>query len=181
MKNMVKLPRILFSSLVILISFIVVGCDLGQNSTHQAQNDQDSQTVTISEKSSAQNLPVSAILSVNEEKIELEVANTPEQQQLGLMFRTDLPPNRGMLFPFNPPTIVNFWMKNVSISLDMIFVRDGIVKNIAHNVPPCTKEPCPLYDSRVEIDQVIELAGGRAKELNIKRGDRILMEFLETK
>jgi len=178
---MVKFSQILFSPLLIFFSLIITSCDLGQNLIHQAQNDPDSQTVTISQESSAQNLPVSAILLVNEEKIELEVANTPEQQQLGLMFRTDLPANRGMLFLFNPPTIVNFWMKNVSISLDMIFVRDGIVEHIAHDVPPCTKEPCPLYNSRVEIDQVIELAGGRAKELNIQRGDRILIEFLEDK
>lgn len=179
---MVKFTQVLFSPLVISLSLIITSCDLAQNLTHLAHNDdQDSQIVTISQESSAQNLPVSAILLVNDEKIELEVANTPEQQQLGLMFRTDLPANRGMLFPFYPPTMVNFWMKNVSISLDMIFVRDGIVETINHDVPPCTKDPCPLYNSRVEIDQVIELAGGRAKELNIQRGDRILVEFLEIK
>lgn len=170
-----------FYPLLFLLSLTITACDWGQNLTSQLQNEQNSQTVTISQESSAQHLPVSAILSVNEAKIELEVANTPAQQQLGLMFRKDLPANRGMLFPFNPPTVVNFWMKNVSIPLDMIFVRDGIVEYIAHDVPPCTEEPCPLYNSRVEIDQVIELAGGRAKELNIQRGDSILIEFFEKK
>lgn len=178
---MVNLSSLVFSPLLIFLSFLTVSCDLGQNLTHQGQNEENSQTITVSQESSAQNLPVSAILSVNEEKIELEVANTPEQQQLGLMFRKDLPANRGMLFPFNPPMFVNFWMKNVSIPLDMIFLKDGVVQNIAHNVPPCIKEPCPLYNSKVEIDQVIELAGGRARELNIQRGDRIFITFLEEK
>ncbi|GAB4313069.1 MAG: hypothetical protein Kow0091_19780 [Geminocystis sp.] len=175
---MVNFPKILFYPLVISLCFFVSSCDTGENSLSQAQNEENISTLSIADVSSPQNLPINAILSIDNQQIELEVAETPEQQQLGLMFRTDLPPDRGMLFLFQPPTIVNFWMKNVFISLDMLFVRDGVVQNIAHNVPPCTKEPCPLYSSEVEIDQVIELAGGRAKELNIKKGDRISVEFL---
>ena len=129
--------------------------------------------------SSEQNLPISAQLIVNDEKIDLEVAKTPQQQQIGLMYRTELPKDRGMVFPFSETIVASFWMKNVNISLDIIFVRDGVVDSIARNVPPCRDEPCPIYRSQGFINQVIELPGGRAKELNIRKGDELNVVFFE--
>ncbi len=79
---------------------------------------------------SGQVLPVSARARIADRPIELEVAKTPEQQAMGLMYRTSLPDDRGMLFEFKPARWVNFWMKNCKISLDMIFVRDGVVEAI---------------------------------------------------
>jgi uncharacterized membrane protein (UPF0127 family) len=121
-------------------------------------------------------LPVSAEVTINGQVIDLEVAQTPGQQEMGLMYRTELPPNRGMLFPFNPPRRVGFWMKNCRIPLDMVFLRQGAVKSITNHAPPCTKDPCPIYDSKASIDQVIELAGGRAKQLGLKVGDRLTIQ-----
>lgn len=117
-------------------------------------------------------LPVSAEVELESgEIIGLEVAETSQQQALGLMYRTALPDNRGMLFPFNPPRSVSFWMRNVEINLDMIFIRDGIVVDIAANVPPCTTTPCPTYGpAGVNVDAVIELRGERAAELNLTVG-----------
>ncbi|HAC64596.1 MAG TPA: DUF192 domain-containing protein, partial [Cyanothece sp. UBA12306] len=130
----------------------------------------------------AQKLPVTAKTKIGQQVIELEVAQTPEQQQLGLMYRQSLEDNRGMLFPFDPPRPVKFWMKNVSIPLDMIFLLDGEVKAIENNVPPCNQTPCPTYGPSIaiDIDQVIELRGGRAEELGIKPGDLLKIEFLST-
>lgn len=127
-----------------------------------------------------QKLPVEAMLLVGGKQIELEVAKTPQQQQLGLMFRPFLPPNRGMLFPFQPASLVTFWMKNVLIPLDMIFVADGTVVQIYHSLPPCYREPCPLYHSDTPVDYVIELAGGRAQQLNIRRGDKLTIKMLSS-
>lgn len=124
-----------------------------------------------------QNLPISAQVSIGEKIIKLEVASTAQQQALGLMYRNSLADDRGMLFPFDPPRSVNFWMKNVKINLDMIFIKDGKVVSIAANVPPCTSEPCPLYSPKQTIDTVIELRGGRAAELGLKVGDRLTVEF----
>jgi len=95
------------------------------------------------------------------------------------MYRDELPADRGMLFPFNPPLQVGFWMKNVRIPLDMIFMARGEVKWIARNVPPCKADPCPTYGPSMPIDQVIELRGGRAAELGLKEGDRIEIEFIQ--
>ena len=123
----------------------------------------------------AQNLPITAQAEMGSTVIQLEVANTPQQQALGLMFRGNLADDRGMLFPFANPRPVQFWMKNVFIYLDMIFLRDSIVQTIAADVPPCVADPCPTYGPPrdVIIDQVIELRGGRAAELGIAVGDRI--------
>lgn len=122
-------------------------------------------------------LPISAQVKVGDQTIDLEVAKTEQQQAMGLMYRKQLEANRGMLFSFNPPRPVGFWMKNCLINLDMVFLRNGQVVAISNNVPPCQKEPCPVYGSPVSVDQVIELRGGRAKELGIKQGDRLVIQF----
>ncbi len=135
---------------------------------------------TMNQSNQEQSLPITAQLLINDQNIiDLEVAVTPEQQALGLMYRSSLAENRGMLFDFKEPIIASFWMKNVSISLDMIFVSNGVVNSIAHNVPPCTENPCPAYYSEGFINQVIELAGGRAVELDIQPGDRLEIVFLD--
>ncbi|MFB2976616.1 DUF192 domain-containing protein [Microseira sp. BLCC-F43] len=125
-----------------------------------------------------QMLPISAQATIAGKTINLEVTRTPEQQALGLMYRTSLPDDRGMLFEFNPPHPVSFWMKNVKIPLDMIFLRQGVVRAIAANVPPCNAIPCPTYGPNTPIDQVIELRGGRASQLGLRVGDRITVQFL---
>ena len=127
---------------------------------------------------SGQELPISAQAIIKGRQIGLEVARTQEQQATGLMYRTTLADDRGMLFPFEPPQQLSFWMKNVSIPLDMIFIRDGKVKAIAASVPPCTTEPCPTYGPDIAVNQVIELRGGRAAELGLKVGDKVNIKFL---
>lgn len=163
--------------LIISFGFFVLGCDLP---SPPVSNNNSVKVTAVDNISLAQSLPIGAKLLVNNQEIELEVASTAQQQSIGLMYRDFLPPNRGMLFPFYPPQTVSFWMKNVSIPLDMIFVSDGVVKNIV-KAPPCKAEPCPLFNSNVPIDQVIELAENRSTELNIKIGDRINIKMLEEK
>ena len=124
-----------------------------------------------------QMLPVSAQVQVGNQLVQLEVAQTTEQQSMGLMYRSALDANRGMLFPFSPPRPVSFWMKNVVIDLDMVFLRNGQVVSVSSNVPPCKAEPCPTYGPKDTVDQVIELRGGRAAELGIKPGDRLPVQF----
>jgi uncharacterized protein len=131
------------------------------------------QTSPESPGQKGQRLPITAQALVRNHKIGLEVATTPEQQQIGLMFRTELAPDRGMLFPFDPPRPVSFWMKNTLIPLDMLFLYQGQVRAISSNVPPCKQVDCPSYGTNEMVDQVIELKSGRAAELGIKVGDRI--------
>jgi uncharacterized protein len=127
----------------------------------------------------AQVLPIEGIATIGNHAFNLEVARTHAQQAMGLMYRRWLPDNRAMLFPFAPPQPVSFWMKNVILSLDMVFVRNGTVIAIASEVPPCKQDPCPTYGPPEAVDQVIELRGGRAKALNLKKGDPVTIRWSE--
>lgn len=117
-------------------------------------------------------------MQVGAQQIQLEVAKTPEQLATGLMYRTTLAADRGMLFVFKPARPVSFWMKNVPMNLDMVFLQAGTVVKIAEQVPPCTTEPCPVYGpAGIVVDQVIELRGGRAAELGLQSGDRLEIKY----
>ncbi|MFG6099917.1 DUF192 domain-containing protein [Leptothoe sp. ISB3NOV94-8A] len=123
-------------------------------------------------------LPITAQATIVGETFDLEVAATPRQQQLGLMFREALPDNRGMLFPFSRPRPARFWMKNVPVGLDMVFLYRGEVQGI-FEAPPCGADPCPTYGpGNLLVDNVIELRLGRAAELGLKEGDQVEITFL---
>ncbi len=123
---------------------------------------------------SPQQLPVSAIAVVGDKKIELEVAKKPQELAHGLKFRSSLPQNRGMLFEIAKPQKVRFWMKDVRIPLDIIFIQpNGVVNTVTANSPPCPKEPCPLYYSTTPVNRVLELNAGAAQQLGIEPGTTI--------
>jgi uncharacterized protein len=130
-----------------------------------------------------QKLPLSAQITINGQNILLEVARTAQEQSTGLMYRTQLAANRGMLFVFSPPRPVSFWMKNTLIPLDMVFLSNGVVKHISAKVPPCKTSTCPAYgpDPKIAIDSVIELPSGRAAELRLKVGDRLKVDNYSAK
>jgi uncharacterized protein len=129
-----------------------------------------------------QQLPISAVAVIPSGfNIQLEVAKTPKQQEMGLMYRPALANDRGMLFKFPSPQPVSFWMKNVPVPLDMVFLHQGVIQGITAAAPPCVQEPCPTYGPNKLVDRVIELRAGRAAELNLKVGDRIEIKFLDSK
>lgn len=102
----------------------------------------------------------------------VEVARTTEEQARGLMFRESLGANEGMIFPIEPPRPASFWMKNTLIPLDMLFVRaDGTIARIAAETVPHSLEP---VRSGEPVAAVLELRGGRAAELGIEEGDRVV-------
>lgn len=106
-----------------------------------------------------------------EHRFTVEVAATPEQQEMGLMNRTVLAPDRGMIFPFPAPRVASFWMKNTLIPLDMLFIRaDGTIESIVENAVPQDLSP---RMSQGEVKTVLELPGGRASALGIKPGDHV--------
>jgi len=138
-------------------------------------------TSCLNSRTPASPVPVTepkAFVEITGQTIYLEVAQTPQQQATGLMYRTQLADNRGMLFPFHPPRPVGFWMKNVPIPLDIIFLNKGKIVKIAANLPPCTSNACPVYPSEVPIDQVIEIRGGRAAQLGLEVEDSLLVRPL---
>jgi len=101
----------------------------------------------------------------------VEVARSGEEQAYGLMNRTRLGPDEGMLFPFERHHAASFWMKNTLIPLDIIFVRaDGRIARIAANTVPESLTPVRVSEP---VAAVLEIPGGRAAELGIEEGDRV--------
>ncbi|WP_172438986.1 DUF192 domain-containing protein [Porphyrobacter sp. TH134] len=101
----------------------------------------------------------------------VELADTPEAQARGLMFRTALGDYEGMIFPSAAPEPRSFWMKNTPLSLDIIFIgADGRILNIAANTVPYSLDSVP---SQGLASAVLELRAGRAKALGIVPGDRV--------
>ena len=107
---------------------------------------------------------------------QVESAKTEVEQARGLMFRTDLKPDGGMLFWPYPatgggPAAANFWMKNTPSPLDIVYIRaDGTIARIAENTVPFSEAPIP---SGEPVGAVLELMGGRAAELGIAEGDLV--------
>ena len=115
--------------------------------------------------------PLVITSSNGKHRFTVEVARTPEEQARGLMFRNSVAPDRGMIFPYDPPVQVSFWMKNTLVPLDMVFIGpDGRIGRIAANTVPMSLDPVPSIDP---VSAVLEIAGGRAAELGIKEGDKV--------
>ncbi len=103
---------------------------------------------------------------------EVEVADTPQKSETGLMFRSFLPDNGGMIFIEKKDKKWGMWMKNTYIPLDMLFfMRNGQIVQIIENAIP--HDLTPLW-STVPVAGVLELKGGTVQRLNIKKGDVLL-------
>ena len=99
-----------------------------------------------------------------------EVAASPREQARGLMFRTEMGPDEGMIFPYDPPEPLGFWMRNTVLPLDIVFIGpDNRILNIAEGVP---YNETSVYSDGLAIG-VLELNRGRAEELGIGPGDLV--------
>jgi hypothetical protein len=113
--------------------------------------------------------------------LNVELARTPEEKVQGLMGREALADNSGMIFLYEQPRQMSFWMKDVPIALDIMFVgSDKRIKYIAANLPPCLEADsikCPTYHSQDQVQYVLELKGGQAEALGIGLEDKLEFNF----
>jgi uncharacterized membrane protein (UPF0127 family) len=101
----------------------------------------------------------------------VEVARTDDERAKGLMDRSHMPEDRGMLFDFKQLTPISMWMKNTVMSLDMFFIRaDGTISRIAENTEPFSTRVIP---SGEPVMAVLELNAGAAARIGAKAGDKI--------
>ncbi|WP_404333813.1 DUF192 domain-containing protein [Sphingomonas sp. MMS12-HWE2-04] len=106
----------------------------------------------------------------------VELARTGDEQERGLMFRTEIPADGGMLFTPYPgegggPREASFWMKNTPSPLDILFIRpDGTIAAIAANAAPFSED---AHKSGEPVSAVLEINGGKAAELGIAPGDKV--------
>jgi len=106
------------------------------------------------------------------------IAADDKSRERGLMFVRELPPDRGMLFLFEFPQEVAFWMKDTVLSLDLIFIDPaGKVLNIAANAKPYSLDP---IESRGRAIAVLELVAGTSRTIGLKTGDTITLPSLRT-
>ncbi len=109
--------------------------------------------------------------------VEVEVAATTPARTRGLMWRTELAANAGMLFIFPTEQPLTFWMKNTLIPLDMLFIKkDGTVAGIVENAVPQTLSPRGVADASTFV---LEVAGGWCAERKIRAGSKVLFEQLQ--
>ena len=117
------------------------------------------------------------VISGKQHIIDIEIAETNHQKALGLMYRQHLAEQNGMLFTYDQPQELTMWMKNTFIPLDMIFIKaGGIVHRIEANTEPLSET---IIASNGNVVAVLELAGGVARRLGLKKGDQVLHPLLE--
>ena len=165
------------ASLALLIA--AVGCSplAAGSSTAQAQAQAQAggtsapAALTVHPISGLTVVPLSVTSSGGVSLFKVEVAATFGEQERGLMFRTTMGADEGMIFPMDPPRRTAFWMKNTVIPLDIIFIgADHKVLNVAANAVPHDKTPLP---SEGDAAAVLELNGGRAAAIGLKAGDTV--------
>ena len=114
-----------------------------------------------------------ATLGVAGRDVLLELALDDAARARGLMFRTDLPDDRGMLFVFPVEAMQHFYMRNTLIALDIVFLEaDGTVINVTRGQPGVELPTC---DSARPARFVLELAGGWSERHGLKAGDKVLV------
>ncbi|MGB5133847.1 MAG: DUF192 domain-containing protein [Prochlorococcaceae cyanobacterium] len=156
---------------LVLSGLVLGGLSLAASLAAAPQARSDSQVVP------PQVLPITARWCLGPQRcIQLEVADTPRRQALGLQERPRLPPLRGMWFPYDPPAPARFWMHRTPEPLDMIFVREGLVLAIETGARPCPRLPCPSYGPTEAVEGVLELAAGEAARLGIVPGTAVRIE-----
>jgi uncharacterized protein len=116
-----------------------------------------------------------AVLDTGERRVRInvEVADEPDEWRVGLMHRRSLGPNAGMIFVFPQPIRGGFWMKNTLIPLSIAFLdRRGRILRIMV-MSPCRADPCPTYDPKVAYKGALEVNRGSFSRWGARRGDRI--------
>jgi uncharacterized membrane protein (UPF0127 family) len=114
---------------------------------------------------------------IGNSSITVEVADTPQLQECGLMFRDHLDSSTGMLFIFEKEDRWTFWMKNMHMPVDIIWINaDHKIVDIRSSVPPCTSFFCETYQPSEPAKYVLEVNAGYADAHGIKINDRVIVK-----
>jgi uncharacterized membrane protein (UPF0127 family) len=116
-------------------------------------------------------VPLTLVTATGRHSYQVEVAATPDQQEIGLMFRRAMAANHGMIFPFDPPREANFWMENTILPLDLVFIAaDRTVHRIAASAKPYSRD---IIESGGMVAAVLELGAGEAARIGLRPGDKV--------
>lgn len=124
--------------------------------------------------------PVSNELQINGVKLTVEIVDTQTKRSKGLGGREALATDAGMLFVFDTTGKHPFWMKGLTFPLDFVWIKGDKVVDLSSNIEPPTPgqqdASLPIYQSKEDVDKVLEVNAGIAQRLNIKVGDTIKIE-----
>jgi uncharacterized protein len=147
--------------LVVLIAIIISVLYLAAHTTDQTNNTKDDNYTRVDFLHPGD----------TSDTVYVEVADNEQSQEKGLMFRTSLDYDKGMLFVFDHETRESFWMENTPLPLDMVFVDGNLnIIDINHNASPNSTD---VFTSSGPCKYVVEVNGGYCKEQNISIGDKI--------
>ncbi len=114
--------------------------------------------------------------------VSVEVVSKVDDMERGLMFRTGLDQNKGMLFVFAIDDEYKFWMKNMHFNLDILWIsHEGRIVYIGQNIPACSVDPCPVYDPGKIARYVLEINSGYAASHHWKLGDKLQITVIPAK
>ncbi|HEV3407133.1 MAG TPA: DUF192 domain-containing protein [Gaiellaceae bacterium] len=157
--------------LLVLLVAAVAGCGGGGNGGEAERTTTATATGPVFERGT-----VVIESGSGEVEVAVEIAETPVQQQLGLMHRESLAREAGMVFLFAKETRGGFWMKNTLIPLSIAFFdADGRILRIL-DMEPCEADPCPAYDPETAYRGALEVNKGAFAEWGVSEGDRVRVE-----
>jgi uncharacterized membrane protein (UPF0127 family) len=111
-------------------------------------------------------------------EINVEIAANRTQREQGLMHRTSLGENQGMLFRYPDLAPRGVWMKNTLLPLDALFLADtGHIVSMLRNLQPCPKPPCTIYDSQTPAMYMLEVSAGFIDSNHLKIGQQIRLPW----
>ena len=150
---------------------MLAGCT-AQGAAETPAAPSEEQASSIHAESGLEVIPLTVTAQTGDEHgFAVEVAASAEEQRQGLMFRTSMGADEGMIFPLAEVRMASFWMRNTVIPLDIIFIGpDNRILNIAENTTPYSEAPVP---SIAPAMAVLELNAGRTAELGIAAGDLV--------
>lgn len=155
---------------VLLALALLAGCSPGAADAG-TRTATESATPKVHPVSGLPVIPVSITSGNGAHVFRSELARSSAEQARGLMFRTTLGDDEGMIFLRNPPDVASFWMRNTVIPLDIIYIgKDRRILNIAANAVPY--DETPLSAAGVTV-AVLEINGGLAQRLGIAAGDKV--------
>jgi len=166
------LKSITVSSVLALLSLATTACAAPPQNT-AVPVPADCLSMDLSPYSAPENLTVNTVAGAR--VFTVEVASNEGTREQGLMCRSQLADNQGMLFEFQDAYERTFWMKDTLIGLDIIYIApDGRIVSIQKNAKPLDRTPLP---SRGAASGVLEVRAGLSDELGMKPGDKVIHPF----
>lgn len=159
----------------VFIGIMIISCAEGTIVSSREKNTPETET---SQKVNDFSYETITIVTAKGKKIIAEIADTPAKRKLGLGYRSRLESKRGMLFIFDDYDRHSFWMKNMVIPIDILWLDNSVIVHVESNVPPPkSSEKLKIYKPFKNANLVLELPAGEAEKLNLHEGASVQYQY----